>query len=173
MSCRHPRRGATEILLAGSSVPCHPVVAVAESYTNSTSWGVPGCWSQCPGSCHLRRMKNPIPGRRVWGSHLRLLLEPQALWRLTHHAGLQRLHRRSLSHLGASLLATTPERLHSGWNSLAGQQERTLRSEMKPLIPTEACDVSAFVPGIARMAENVMDRDMKIAFRDRNTSTLQ
>ena len=35
------------------------------------------------------------------------------------------------------------------------------------------CDVSAFVPGIARMAENVMDRDMKIAFRDRNTSTLQ
>ena len=92
MSCRHPRRGATEILLAGSSAPCHPVVAVAESYTNSTSWSVAGCWSQCPGSCHLRRMKNPIPGRRAWGSHLRVLLGPQALWRLTRPAGLQRLH---------------------------------------------------------------------------------
>ena len=76
MSCRHPRRGALEILLAGSSAPCHPVVVVAKGFTISTAWDVAGCWSQCPGT----------------GSHLRVLLGPQALWRLTRRACLQRLH---------------------------------------------------------------------------------
>ena len=130
MSCRHPRRVATEILLAGSSAPCDPVVVVAESFTNSTEWDVIGCWSQCPGT----------------GSHLRVLLGPQAVWRLTRRACLQRLRlehctwhfqtegrtpvaltRQSPSHLGASLLATTPEPSTFGWNGCANCNENQMR----------------------------------------------
>ena len=57
-----------------------------------TVWAVADCWSQSPAICHLRRMKNPVPGCRAQGSQLRLLLGPDALWRLTRRACLQRLH---------------------------------------------------------------------------------
>ena len=170
-------------------------------------------------------MKNPIPGRGAWGSHLRVLLLPQALWRLTRPAGLQRLNLPSVKendgpshiwvppflppHLSvcirlervrncakkqddcvhqeaseknnwkrqsaiptaiqATMLCKTSatqkgndpqQALHIEQSGRPTGENVTLRDEASHT--NRGCDVSAFVPGIARMDENVMDRDMKI-----------